>query len=229
MYFLSCAVKAKKLCFLFVFGLLPMMGCTKNEGELKYVLDKNGQQPKPIIAVDNVCAWPNLTLLPDGTIAAVIHNQPSHLKQPADAECWASTDGGRTWQKRGTPAPRDNERVARGNVAAGLARNGDLLVITSGWADPVAEDRGGIMSPLVSRSSDGGVTWSIDANAFPEKWPEVGRTEASPDGYLVPFGDILQANDGSLCVGLYGGASGSGFVYRSRDDGKNVGRSGCDQ
>ena len=27
------------------------------------------------VVVDNVCAWPNLTLLRDGTIAAIIHNQ----------------------------------------------------------------------------------------------------------------------------------------------------------
>lgn len=30
------------------------------------------------VAIDNVCAWPNLTLLPDGRIAAVLFNQPNH-------------------------------------------------------------------------------------------------------------------------------------------------------
>ena len=28
------------------------------------------------LAIDNVCAWQNLTHLPDGTIAVVIYNQP---------------------------------------------------------------------------------------------------------------------------------------------------------
>ena len=30
------------------------------------------------VAVDNVCAWPNLTVLRDGTIVAVGFNKPSH-------------------------------------------------------------------------------------------------------------------------------------------------------
>ena len=30
------------------------------------------------IAIDDVCAWPNLTPMPDGFIAAVIFNQPTH-------------------------------------------------------------------------------------------------------------------------------------------------------
>jgi hypothetical protein len=154
---------------------------------------------------------------------ATIHNQPSHLKLPADVECWASEDGGRTWAKRGTPAPRDNQRVARGNVAAGSARNGDLVVITSGWSDPTSSTRGDILPPLVSRSTDGGRTWTIDAKAFPEKWPGVARRKSSPHGYLVPFGDILQGGDGALRVGLYGGVAGSTFVYRSGDDGRTWG------
>ncbi len=40
-------------------------------------------EPEPrtvqrIVAVEDVCAWPNLTLLGDGTILAVFHNRPSH-------------------------------------------------------------------------------------------------------------------------------------------------------
>jgi hypothetical protein len=32
------------------------------------------------LAIDNVCAWPNLTHLRDGTIAAVIYNQPGDAR-----------------------------------------------------------------------------------------------------------------------------------------------------
>lgn len=32
---------------------------------------------KQVVAVKDVCAWPNLTLLPDGTIVVIFHNQPN--------------------------------------------------------------------------------------------------------------------------------------------------------
>ena len=58
------------------------------------------------VAIQGVCAWPNLQKLPDGTIIATIFNQPCHGLWSGDVECWASTDEGRTWQLRGVPAPR---------------------------------------------------------------------------------------------------------------------------
>lgn len=82
------------------------------------------------IAIDNVCAWPNLTRLPDGSMAAVIHNRPSHGGMEGDVECWVSSTG-EFWELRGRPAPNDPQTV-RMNVAAGLAKNGDLLVLCSG-------------------------------------------------------------------------------------------------
>ncbi len=224
-------------CLLISLLIMTFIGCGKKTGKNagkstdpdvasgKYVSDKDGQKPISIIAVYNVCAWPNLTLMNDGTIIAIIHNQPSHLGQPADVDCWASSDNGQTWQKRGTPAPRDNPKFARGNVAAGLAANGDLVVISSGWSNPVREPGlvRKVLHPLVSRSSDGGRTWEINENAFLEKWPEDARGLWSPDGYLVPFGDILPGNDGMLRVGMYGDNPGSTLVYKSRDDGKTWG------
>jgi len=174
----------------------------------------------PILAVKNAEAWPKLTLMPDGAIVATIHNQPSHLHMPADVDCWASEDGGRTWAKRGTPAPRDTERAARANVAAGLADNGDLIVISSGYSDVASgkghKGRGQVLHPVVCRSKDGARTWTRDYHAFHAPWPEANRTKY----YLVPFGEILAGEDGDLRVALYGGAPGATRVYRSRDDGR---------
>ena len=172
-------------------------------------MNARDERPKSVVAVENVCAWPNLTVLRDGTIIATIYNQPSHLCLPGDVECWASEDGGQTWAKRGTPAPRDNPRVARGNVAAGVARNGDLIVIASGWSDPAGEGRGGVLPSWLSRSADGGRTWTIDAKAFPE--------------IAVPFGDILEGVDGKLRVAMYRSGAGATKVYTSPDDGKTWG------
>ena len=53
------------------------------------------------VAVDDVCAWPNLTLLKDGTLTATIFNQPHHGKGEGDVESWVSTDGGRKWELGG--------------------------------------------------------------------------------------------------------------------------------
>src|SRR4051812_46359088 len=86
-----------------------------------------------VLAVENVCAWPNLTLLRDGTIAAVIHNQPFHGQEEGDVECWASRDG-RKWEKRSVITQHEPHTI-RMNHAAGVARNGDLVVLCSGWTD----------------------------------------------------------------------------------------------
>ena len=40
------------------------------------------------VAIDNVCAWPNLTLMPDGSINTTIFGQPSHGQVAGAAECW---------------------------------------------------------------------------------------------------------------------------------------------
>jgi hypothetical protein len=53
------------------------------------------------VAIDNVCAWPNLTLLKNGTILSTIFNRPSHGLLEGDLECWASEDSGRSWRLQG--------------------------------------------------------------------------------------------------------------------------------
>jgi hypothetical protein len=186
------------------------MAMATEEMDRKYVRTDDGPRAVPLIAVDEVCAWPNLTLLPDGSIVAMIYNQASHLRRPGDVDCWASEDGGITWSKRGTPAPRETEQEARGNVAAGLAANGDLIVLVSGWSGPFDDrSRGEVLPVWISRSGDGGRTWAIDRTGFP-KLP-TGR-----DG--VPYGDIVRGSDGTLRAALY--RDSQTFIYRSFDDGR---------
>lgn len=178
------------------------------------------------IAIDNVCAWPNLTMRPDGEIIATIFNQPCHGKWEGDVECWASPDG-RFWQRRGTPAPHA-PTTNRMNVAAGLAHDGDLVVLASGWSHrPAAPEplpvlphdslpasvQGGFADskPLpvwVCRSNDGGRNWT--------------RTESlpPPEGtdYCIPFGNCVQGDNGALHATVYG--SSRAWFARSADDGR---------
>jgi hypothetical protein len=160
------------------------------------------------VAIDNVCAWPALTLLPDGTVIAVIFNQPSHLLAEGDVECWASTDDGRLWRRRGTAAVHE-DGTARANVAAGLAHNGDLIVLSSGWGYvPALRDR--ILPPWICRSSDGGASWSADTRT---------RSIVQSAHPLIPFGAIAVLPGDRLAASCYQ-QHGTSLVLFSADDGR---------
>ena len=191
------------------------------------------QDIQRFIAIDNVCAWPNLTLLPDGSMNATIFGQPSHGQVAGAAECWNSPDG-RFWTKRGVPAPND-PHTNRMNVAAGLASNGDLIVLCSGWTDVKQPQRpkqsafrDDILAIWACRSSDGGRTW-FQIKEFPA--PDEGWTN------YIPFGDIKPGERGELHVTCYGGqwvdparsTKTNGYRswhFRSDDDGKTWIRTG---
>ena len=156
---------------------------------------------KHLVAVKDVCAWPALTLLPDGSINATLFGQPSHGQVAGAIEVWNSPDG-EAWTKRGVPAPNEPE-TNRMNHAAGLAKNGDLLVLCSGWTNvkqpqrPKQPDfRDDILSTWVCRSADGGKTWT-----------QIKEFPAPDDGWshYIPFGDIKRGGDGALHVSCYGG------------------------
>ena len=185
----------------------------------RYVETKQGDRPKPLVAVDDVCAWPNLTVLDDGSIVATIFNKPSHGQVAGHVDCWASTDGGRTWRKRGTAAPRE-PGANRMNVAAGQAKNGDLIVVSSGWSNrcPPGKEgpayRAGIVNPWVCRSADGGRRRSIDKRSFPARGLRGGN--------VIPFGDIVAGEDGTLRGAIYevmDRRDDRVWMFRSRDDG----------
>ena len=169
------------------------------------------------ISIDDVCAWPNLTLLPDGTIVAAIFNNPSHLLAEGDMDCWASVDGGRSWRKRGTAIPHE-PGTARANVAAGLAHNSDLVVLCSGWGYvPTMRDRR--LPPWVSRSSDGGVTWKVDRSKEAIRLPPGSDYEDRGALMVKPFGDIVRLPGGRLTATFYHDR-GTVWVLFSADDGR---------
>ncbi len=165
------------------------------------------------VAIRDVCAWPNLTLLPSSDVVATIFNQPSHGGLPGDVDCWASSDGGRTWEKRGMAAARPGPDFNRMNVAAGLAADGDLVVVASGYRDP-GRFRD-FFPALVCRSSDGARTWQATSE-LPE----------APTGQVyIPYGDIVAGGDGALRMACYaaGGETRRTYLLRSGDDGRTWG------
>jgi len=174
--------------------------------------------PRPLerfIAIDHACGWPNLTLLPDGALATLIWPEPCHGLWEGAAECWASTDGGRTWQKRGVPVPH-SPGTNRMNLSAGLAADGALVAIVSGWAGrpprgtPAQHAGQAMLESVPARSTDGGYAWEQfsppaaptgDLGARYSEGPRFCDTTGGPG--LVPFGDIWPLGDGLLGAMFY--------------------------
>lgn len=162
------------------------------------------QQPLSVsrfIAVDNVCAWPNLSLMKDGTILAVIHNRPSHGQTEGMIEAWTSSTG-EFWERRGYPVANE-PRTVRMNVAAGITTNGDPIVLCSGWTDVQQPERpkqsifrDNTIPMRFARSKDGGKTWT-QSDGVPAAQP--GWTD------YIPFGPILVGEDGALHTTCYAG------------------------
>lgn len=200
--------------------------------------------PERYVAIDNVCAWPNLTLTPDGSIAAIIWNQPCHGRWEGDVECWASVDGGRFWALRNAvtaPEPGTN----RFNIAAGLAGNGDLVALVSGWnrIPPAPKPKfrsGGRIDPNTGQTLpaqhdilEGGDETAEEFYAEKKTLPVLacrsgdgGATWRNAPAGLpeedwppIPFGDILPGGDGALYATAYKGHE--SLFLRSDDDGRS--------
>lgn len=206
------------------------------------------------IAIDNVCAWPNLTLLPGGEIVAIIFNQPCHGRWEGDAECWGSADGGRTWQRRGAVTQHE-PGTARFDLGAGLARDGALVCLVSGAQPKLPPPPPGTEQPVtytLPRPARFPGTVGQMVVPMPERissspgaeilapWVcrsvDGGRTWSRstaitlPQGrsFVVPFGKIQHSSDGSLALMAYWEAPGDRnalYLLFSRDDGKSWGES----
>lgn len=175
-------------------------------------------------AIPNVCAWPKLELLPDGTIVAIIFNQPCHGNWEGDLECWASEDEGRTWRQR-SRVTNHAPTTVRMNCAVGKAKNGDLLALGGGWSGrgPVGNPqkppglRTRTLRPVICRSANGGRTWREEGEI-----PGPPPTEMGRDNEYIPFGQIQIGADGSLGAAVYlvKGSRREARFLQSRDDGK---------
>ena len=197
-------------------------------GAAKHALREDGQRPSPALIAKEVCAWPAMTKLPDGTLLIANFNRPSHGRMIGDVDCWASTDHGRTWEQRAPAAPHEpGTQSNRMNVAFGTLPNGDALLATGGWSlkpdtiRPEGLEIDQVLPMWICRSSDGARTWRIDRDGFPGYGPDGGRQ--------FPFGPIQGGHDGIVLLPVYTVVRGPNgekaawnrvFVYRSTDNGR---------
>jgi hypothetical protein len=176
--------------------------------------------PSTTTAVQAVCAWPNLTLLPTGQIIAAIFNQSCHGLWEGDLDAYVSIDQGVSWQFQGRIAPFDPPGTNRMNCAAGLAKNNDLIALCAGWTGRGAKGQRGKpytecprLTARVYRSVNLGQTWTC------------GSELACPThGPLVPFGDIhIDPTSPRLLATAYAQRANNGpyltYLIASHDDG----------
>lgn len=174
-------------------------------------------QPSPFsfyerfIAIDDVCAWPNINALPNGDMAVLIWPRNVHGIVEGAVECWVSRDHGRKWSKAAVPVPNE-PGTRRMNVAAGVV-DGVLVALVGGFGNssPFEEDarfwskekiasmRGGRVGlPIIpALSRDSGMTWERQPAADLPPRPVAG-------GGTVPYGRIGKLPDGSWGAMTYG-------------------------
>ena len=175
------------------------------------------------VAIDNKCAWPNLTLMPDGSIIATIFSQPTHHQWEGDIECWISKDGGKIWSflsVMSPHAPGTNQISA----AVGLTHSGSLVALAMGMTNVPAPgkksfdaDKIGWLPPKICRSDDGGKTWTRTEMKLPTQID-----------YLVPFGNVIKLPAGRLAVSCYSLDAddidrNTSWMFFSDDDGRTWG------
>ena len=85
-----------------------------------------------LIAIKNVCAWPNLVALPGGELLAIIFNQPSHGLDGGEPGMLAQPRWGKAWVRKGVAAPHEGGKN-RMHCAFGLDRNENPIVLSTGF------------------------------------------------------------------------------------------------
>lgn len=189
---------------LFVLLIYPMNAITK-EKKLKPTVERKKIMKinKRYVAVDNVCAWPQLRLSANGDIFMTGFNRPYHGVAEGDVDLWVSTDQGEFFEYVSTPvvhAPTEN----RMNHCSGFANNGDFLTIVSGYSNRPKEKlyegdeylekifkKSRTLVPIIARSGDGGKTFTNVPLQFEN------------DASIIPYGDIVKVDETTLMCSVY--------------------------
>lgn len=173
--------------------------------------------------------FPVAQQLHDGRLAVVLRGGAGHVGIKGRLDIVFSADQGRTWSK---PAVVNDSPADDRNPAFGQAKDGALVVAFWRAAKETYQDYDtNTDSPeqpvntWVTRSADGGKTWSAAA-----------EIDVRDIGYGSPYGKILTLPDRSMLMNVYGygprkaGAKGDktdhSYAYRSTDHGKTWARHG---
>jgi Neuraminidase (sialidase) len=172
--------------------------------------------------------FPIVDRLPGGRLVCVVREGDFHVGQRARLAITISDDGGESWSETHpiTATNPDPCHTAFGCSAAGTMIVG--YVLPHAYREGVWQAGEVRDSPIiVSRSEDGGVTWSdaatIDHSAIPE--PSVhpnGRIVQLPDGTLLMNILTCWAADGGE-LGYNRERGFASYLLRSRDDGRTWG------
>lgn len=164
------------------------------------------------IAIDNVCAWPNIKKFSNGELVAIVFNQPCHLRWEGTLDCWASSDNGRMWSFRSNPVINESG-TNRGNIAVGVNSSDEIIVLCSGWDNVLPKPEKQIkcesnddniryslkdsmpLWPVCSISKDHGKSWSTC---------DIVVEGAKDDSLWIPYGDIITLDNGALGCAMYG-------------------------
>jgi hypothetical protein len=159
--------------------------------------------------------FPVMVLLPSGRVVGIVRGGAGHLGLAGRLDAVWSDDGGRSWAVPVVVA--ESERDDR-NPAVGVAQSGDIVVAYHHQGSYDAEGKWmgkGPVDTLLTRSSDGGRTWSS---------PYALSYAALNGG--SPYGKMITMPDGEMLMNVYGaphaGEGGSldvSYVLRSRDGG----------
>lgn len=192
--------------------------------------DPNGHAPalpvERVLAVSGQGYFPVALRLRDGRIAVVHRAGGGHLTIHGRLDMIFSSDEGKTWTKPivVVDSPIDDRNPAFGEADDGTLVVGFYKTATYDEQDHYNPKLDKEMSTWVTRSQDGGKTWS-----------EPARIDCADIGIGSPYGHIIALPDKSLLMAVYGFALRPvgekrdpermhSYIYRSTDRGQTWSR-----
>ncbi|HEV7869408.1 MAG TPA: sialidase family protein [Chthoniobacteraceae bacterium] len=166
--------------------------------------------------------FPVARQLRDQRLAVVLRGGASHVGIKGRLDIVFSADSGKSWT---APAVVVDSPLDDRNPAFGETKDGALVVAfwraaKHTFGDYNLDDAAHAVSTWVTRSEDGGKTWS-----------EASEIDVRELGYGSPFGKMLTLRDGTMLMNIYGhglrppgeqlpSKEDHSYLYRSEDGGK---------